>query len=194
MPHSASCVTGNNRTQVPAVRAAPPLLPSPSQTALPSLYHRRGSSRHGPAVAEPPLLASLRPPWITGSIDRILLRHQPPPRETRARLGAPRLLRSHPGPLSSQFLLCRFNTPLMRPHLIRPSLVPSLQRHLGVSSPRPLYPTCHHGQKSSASSLSSDSRTPVGRVNKAPNRFVTPSSDVSFWEVPRSSPTIFFFT
>ena len=46
---------------------------------------RRGSSRLGPAVVEPPLLASLRPPWITVSIDRILLHDQPPPRENRAR-------------------------------------------------------------------------------------------------------------
>ena len=35
--HSASRVAGTNRAQVPAVPAASPLLPSPSQTALPSL-------------------------------------------------------------------------------------------------------------------------------------------------------------
>ena len=37
VPHSASRVAGNNRAQVPVVPAGPPLLPSSSQTALPSL-------------------------------------------------------------------------------------------------------------------------------------------------------------
>ena len=37
VPHSALRVAGNNRAQFPVVTAAPPLLPSPSQTALPSL-------------------------------------------------------------------------------------------------------------------------------------------------------------
>ena len=37
MPHSASRAAWNNRAQVPVVPAAPPLLPSPSQTALPFL-------------------------------------------------------------------------------------------------------------------------------------------------------------
>ena len=35
--HFASRVAGTNRRQIPVVPAAPPLLPSPSQTALPSL-------------------------------------------------------------------------------------------------------------------------------------------------------------
>ena len=56
------------------------------------LFFRRGASRLGPAVAEPLLLASLRPPWITGSIDRALHRDQPPPSENRARPGPTRLL------------------------------------------------------------------------------------------------------
>ena len=157
-------------------------------------FFRRGSSRLGPAVAEPPLLASFKLPWITGSIDRILLRDQPPSRENRTRLGTPRLLRLHPGPPSTQFLLCRFNKPLMQPHLLRPCLVPSLRRRLGVSAPQPLCPRCHHRQKSSSLSLSRDSPTPIGRVNNARNRFVTPPSGISFFEVPRSSPAISSFT
>ena len=51
------------RTQVPAVSAAPPMLPSPSHFVLPSL-RRRGSFRPGPAVAEPPLPESIRQPWM----------------------------------------------------------------------------------------------------------------------------------
>ena len=35
---------------------------------------------------------------------------------------------------------------------------------------------------------------PIGRVNNAPNRFVTPPSGIFFSEIPRSSPTIFSFT
>ena len=49
----------------------------------------RSSLRLGLAVAEPPLLTILRPPWIMVSIDRILLHlpshDQPPPRENPAR-------------------------------------------------------------------------------------------------------------
>ena len=103
-------------------------------------FFRRDSSRIGPAVAEPPLPASLRPPWITCSRDRILRHDQPSPRENLARRGAPCLLRLHPGPPSTQFLLCRVGTPQMRPHLLRPYVVPSLQRHIGVSAPQQLYP------------------------------------------------------
>ena len=99
----------------------------------------RGSFCLGPAAAEPPLLASVKPPWIMGSTVRSLLHRpphdQPPPCKNRARLGAPRLLRLCPGPASTQFLLCRSNTPPMRRHLLRPYLVPSLQTHLVMSAP-----------------------------------------------------------
>ena len=111
-----------------------------------SPFSRRGSFHLGLAVVEPPVVASLRPPWITVSIDRILLHlpshDQPPPRKSRARLGAPRLIRLRLGPSSTQFLLCRFNTPPTRPHLLPLYLVPSLQRHLGVSAPQPASPRC----------------------------------------------------
>ena len=99
-------------------------------------FSRRGSSRLGPAAVEPPLPASLRSLWITGPLDRTLLRNHSLPRENRASLGAPRLLRLRPSPPSTQFLLCRFNTPQMRPHLLCPCLVPSAQKHCGVSAPR----------------------------------------------------------
>ena len=158
----------------------------------------RSSLRLGLAVAEPPLLTILRPPWIMVSIDRILLHlpshDQPPPRENPARLGASRLLRLRPGLPSIQFLLCRSNTRPTRPHQLRLYLVPSLQRQLGVSTPQPSSPRRHHRQKSSSLSLSSGTHTPIGRVNNAPNRFVTPPSDIFFSNVPRSSPTISFFT
>ena len=42
-----------------------------------------------------------------------------------------------------------------------------------MSAPQPLPPRCHHRQKSSSSSLSSDYRTLIGRVYNAPNRFLT---------------------
>ena len=118
-----------------------------------------------------------------------------------------------------------------RPHLLRLNLIPSLQRYLGVSAPQPssprrhqrhktsssslssgshtpigrVYnalnrfvtlssPRRHQRHKTSSSSLSSGSHTPIGRVNNALNRFVTPPSDTFFSDVPRSSPTISFFT
>ena len=128
MPHSASRVAGNTRAQVPVVPVAPPLLFSPSQTALPSLLPSRLISSR--------TRRRLRPLWITSSIDRTLLSDQPPPRENCARLGAPRFLRLCPSPASTQFLLCLFNAPQMLwPHLLRPCLVPSLQKHLGVPAP-----------------------------------------------------------
>ena len=160
-------------------------------------FCRRGSFPLGLAVAEPPFLASLRPPWTMVSIDRILLHlpshDQPPPRENHARLGASHLIRLRPGPPSTQSLLCRSNASPMPPHLLRLYLSPSLPRQLGVSAPQPPSPRRHHRQKSSFSSLSSGTNTPVGRVNNEPNRFVTPPSDV-FSDIPRSSPTISFFT
>ena len=61
-------------------------------------FSRRGSSRLGPAAVEPPLPASLRSLWITGPLDRTLLRNHSLPRENRASLGAPRLLRLRPSP------------------------------------------------------------------------------------------------
>ena len=161
-------------------------------------FFRRCSFRLGPTVAEPPLLASLRPPWIMVSSGRILLHQpshdQPRRRENRARLGVSRLRRFLAGLPSTQFLLCRSNTPPMRSTLLRPCLVPSGQRHLGMSVPQPLSPRCHHRQKSSSSSVSSDTRTPIGRMNNAPSQFVTPPSGMLFSEVPRSSPTISLFT
>ena len=140
-------------------------------------FFRRGSFRLGPAAAEQPLLASLGPPWIKVSPSRVLL-HQPSrdeqrPRENRARLGAPRLARLRPGPPSTQFLLCRSNTPPTRPHLLRVYLLLSFQRRLGVSAPQPSSPRRHHRRTSSSSSLSSGTRTQIGRVNNASNRFVT---------------------
>ena len=99
-------------------------------------FPRRGSLRLGLAVAETPLLVSLRPPRIKVSIDRILLHlpshDQPPLRENRARLGASRFLRLRPCPPSNQFLLRRSNTTPTRPHLLRLYIIPSQQRHLGV--------------------------------------------------------------
>ena len=161
-------------------------------------FFRRGSFRLGLAVAEPTLLASPRPPLVVVSIDRILLHlpshDQPPPRENRARLGVSRLLRLRPGPPSTQFLLCRSNTLPTRPHLLRVYVVPSLQGHLGVPAPLPFSPRRHHRQKSISSSLLSGTDSPIGRVNNAPNRFVTPPSDIFFSDVPRSSPTISLFT
>ena len=160
-------------------------------------FFRRGSSRLGRAVAESPLLASLTPPWIMVLIDRILLHlpshDQPPPWQNRARLGAPRLLRMRPGPPSTQFLLCRSNKPPIRPHLLRPNLVPSLQRHLGVSAPQSPSPRRHHRQRSTSSSLSRGTRTSIGSMNSAPNRFVTPHSDIFFSEAPQPSLTTSFF-
>ena len=133
------------------------------------------------------------------SIDQILLHlpfhDQPPPREDHARVGTPRLLRLRPGPPSTKFLLCRSNTLPTRPHLLRLYLVPCLPRRLGVSAPQPPSLQRDHRQKSSFSSLSSGTRTPIGRANNAPNRFVTPPSDTFFsYVVLRSTPTIFFFT
>ena len=118
---------------------------------------------------------------------------EPPQRENRARLGAPRLLKLRSGTPSAQFLLCRSNTPPMRPHPLRPCLVSSLQRRLVVSAPQPLSPRRHHRQKSSSWSRSGGIRMPIGRVNNTANRFVTPPSGIPFSEVPRSSPTIFSF-
>ena len=87
---------------------------------------------------------------------------------------------------------CSANRLTTSPH--RVFSVPSLQRHLGVSAPQSLSPRCHHRQKSSSSSLSSGTRTPIGRVNNAPSRFVTPSSGIFFSVVPRFSPTTSCFT
>ena len=158
----------------------------------------RGSFRLGPAAAEPPLLASLRPPWTMVSTSRILLHQpshdEPSPRENRGRLGVSRLPKLRLGPRSTQFPLYRSNTPTTQPHLLRLYLGPSLQRRLGVSASQLPSPRCHHRQKSSSSSLSSGTRTPIGRVNNAPDRFVTPPSGIFFADVPRSSPTISFFT
>ena len=127
MSHSASPVAEINRGQIPAVPAAPPLVPSPSPTALRL------------AVTEPPLLASLSPPWIIVSIDRILLHlpshDQPPPGENRTHLGAPRLLRLRPGPPSTRFLLRRSNTTIdaaaPAPPLLR-TLLPETPRRVST--------------------------------------------------------------
>ena len=161
-------------------------------------FSRRGSFRLGPTVTERPLPASRRPAWSMVSIDHIFLylqsHDQFPPRENRARLRAPRLLRSRPGPPSTQFLLCRSNTLLTRPHLLRLCLVPSLGRHLGVSAPQPPSPRRPQRQNSSSSSLSSGTRTPIGLANNAPKRFVKPTSHSFFLHVARSSPMISFLT
>ena len=78
-------------------------------------------------------------------------------------------------------------------YLLRHCLVLSLQRHLGMLVHQPFSPRFHHRPKSSSSSLSSGIRAPIGRVNNAPNRFVTSPLNILSSDVPRSSPTISSF-
>ena len=118
--HPASRITGTNRAQVPVVPAVPPLLSSPSQMALPSLLPSglisSRTRRRRAVIAGKPQAA----------VDC----------ENRARIGASRLLRLHPGPLPTQFLLRRSNTPPTRPHLLRFYLVPSLRGTSAFQHPR----------------------------------------------------------
>lgn len=98
-----------------------------------------------------------------------------------------------PGPPSAQFLLRRVNTSPMRSNLLRPGLVYSLQRLFGVSALQALYTGYHHEQKSSESSVLSDTRNLIGHLNNALDRPVTPSFDICFLAVPWSSPKIYYF-
>ena len=106
--HSASRDAGTNSAQVPVVPAAPPLLPSPSQMALPprlpwALIWSRTRCRRAAAAGKPQ--ANVHYDFDRSDLTPTV-HDQPPPRENRARLGAPRLLRFLPGPPWAQFLLC----------------------------------------------------------------------------------------
>ena len=120
VPHSASRVAEINHSQVPVAPAAPPLLPLPSQTALPSLLP---SGLISSRACRSRVAAAGKP---QAAVDC----------ENRARIGASRLLRLHPGPLPTQFLLRRSNTPPTRPHLLRFYLVPSLRGTSAFQHPR----------------------------------------------------------
>ena len=197
MSHSASRVAGTNRTQVPIVPAVPPLLPSLSKTALLSLLpsvlissrtHRRRAAAAGkPQAAVDYGLVRSDPTPSTVS------RPAPTARKPRPSWSvSPSQVSRGPSINSVPPMPIQHATDAINP--APPCLVPSGQRHLGMSVPQPLSPRCHHRQKSSSSSVSSDTRTPIGRMNNAPSQFVTPPSGMLFSEVPRSSPTISLFT
>ena len=191
--HSASRVAGTNRRQIPIVPTASPLLPNPLPSLLPSgLISSRTRRRRAAAAGKPQAAVNYgfdrsdpTPPTVP--------RPAPTARKPRARLGPPRLFRLRAVAPTTRFLLCRSNAPPTRPHLLLLCLVPSFQRHVGVSAPQSPSPRRHHQQKSSSSSLPSGTRTMRGRVSNAPNRFVTPPSGIVFSDVPRSSPTISLF-
>lgn len=108
--HSSSRVTGANRAHAPVAPATPSMLPSPSQTVLPSLIPSGLISsltrRRQDAAGDQPQAgvdcgfhrSDHNPP----SVSRPILR-----RESRAPVGPPRLLRA----LSAQFRLYRSSTP-----------------------------------------------------------------------------------
>ena len=187
--HSASRVAGNNRAQVPIVPAAPLLLSSRYQTALPSLLlsgliSSRTRRRRAAATGKP-----------QASVDYVFNRSDPTPRPVPT-VQNPRPPRSAPPsevapePSVDPVPAVPIQDATDAAPLAPPLLGALPQMHLGLSAPLPLYPRCYHRQKSSSSNLSGDSRTPIGHVNNAPNRSVTPPSGISFVEVPRSSPTI----
>ena len=173
--------------------AAPPLLVSSSLTALPS-FSPRGSIRLGPAVAKLPLLASLRQSWTMVSLVRILFHRpshdQPPRRARRARLRPPRLQRFLPGPPSTLFRLCRFGSPPMRSHLLRPCLVHCRQIILGVPAllAEILPPADIEFLESAERYTHSD------WASKQRAEPVTPPLCIFFLVDPRFSPTISSFT
>ena len=119
--------------RIRTVPAAPPLLPSSSQTTRPCRpFPRRGSFRLESAVAKLPLLVRLRPPWAIASLMRVLLHtlslDQPARRASHARLGPPRLQMFSPNLPSTLFRLCRFR-PTTDAATPAPPLVGTLPPH-----------------------------------------------------------------
>lgn len=131
MSHSALSVAETNRSQGSVVRVTPPLLPRPSQTALPLLLVSRPISsrthrRRAVAAGKPPPAANISFGRPSPTVRK--------PRPTRS----PRLLIFRQGTPPIQFVLYRSNTPPMWPHLLYSCLVHSLQTHLDVPASQPL--------------------------------------------------------
>ena len=190
---SASRVAGSNRAQLPEAPGAPPLLPSPSQTALPSFLPsglilsricRRRAAAAGkpqatveydfdrsdptpPTVPQPaPTARKPRPPR-SASPSQVFPGPSIEPVPTVSIQHATDATTSVPpllGALPSEASQ-RFSTPAALPEMLSPAEVEL------IVSVEPC-------------------STPIRRVSNAPNRFVTPPSGMFFLEVPRFSPTI----
>ena len=196
MSHSASRVARTNRDQVAVVPTAPPLIPSSSQTPLPSLppsglIYPRTHRRQAAAAGKP-----------TATVDYGFVRlHPTPPTVPRLAPTArkPRPPRTtSPSEVSPRPSIDPVLTVPIPPATDAANTFPAL----AWCTPSRCSSACQHSSCTSRDTVTgrnqvhllSGTRTQIGHAHNALNRSELWPFGIFFLAVPRSSPTISSFT